>query len=211
MLITRIQKRRRERNRYEISLDDMPSFQVSETILVKAGLHIGKTIDQETLDGLLLADSRERANQLAINFISYRPRSSKEVIDRLTRKGFEAEIAHDVVERLRELKLLNDLEFARMFVRDKLRGKPMGRALLKRKLLEKGISFQASERVVKEYVTDESEHEAARALATRKFRMSRTRFSKLEPAACQKKLADYLLNRGFSAEVAYKTARIIIH
>ena len=210
MLITRIQKRRRERNRYEISLDDGPAFQVSETLLVKAGLHSGKTIDQETIDGLLLADSRERAHQLAINFISYRPRSSKEVTDRLVKKGFEAEVAQSVVERMRELGLLNDLEFARMFIRDKLLGKPMGRALLKRKLLEKGISFQASERVVKEYVSDESESDAANALATRKFKMSRARFSKLEPAVCQKKLADYLLNRGFSAEVAYKTARTII-
>jgi regulatory protein len=210
MLITRIQKRRRERNRYEISLDEQPSFQVSETILAKAGLYTGKTIDQETVDGLLLADSRERAHQLAVNFISYRPRSSKEVTDRLVRKGFAAELANEVVVRMRELGLLNDLEFARMFVRDKLRGKPMGRGLLRRKLHEKGISFQATERVVKEYVTDESEQEAAKKLATRKFNVSRTRFSKLEPAVCQKRLADYLLARGFSAEVAYKTARSII-
>jgi regulatory protein len=210
MLITKIQKRRRERNRYEISLDEISSFQVSETILAKAGLYAGKLIDQETIDELLLADSRERAHQAAVNFISYRPRSTKEVTDRLLRKGFSAELIQVVVERLRELGLLNDLEFARMFIRDKLRGKPMGRALLRRKLHEKGISFQATERVVNEYVTDESEQEAATTIAARKLKMSGARFSKLEPAVRQKRIADYLLNRGFSAEVAYKTARSII-
>ena len=56
----------------------------------------------------------------------------------------------------------------------------------------------------------ESEQEAAKTLATRKLEMSRTRFSKLDPAVRQKRLADYLLNRGFSGEVAYKTARSII-
>jgi hypothetical protein len=40
--------------------------------------------------------------------------------------------------------------------------------------------------------------------------MSRARLSKLGLAVRQKRLADYLLNRGFSVEVAYKTARSII-
>ena len=210
MLITRIQKRRRERNRYQIFVDEEPAFSVSDSVLTKAGLYSGKSIDQETIDKIVLADSREQAHQIAVNFISYRPRSSKEVTDKLTRKGFAADLVRDEVERLRELMLINDLEFARMFTRDKLRGKPMGRALLRRKLLDKGISFQASERVLKEYVTDENEQEAARTLATRKLKASRARFSDLEPAVRQKRLADYLLNRGFSTEIAYKIARSVI-
>jgi regulatory protein len=210
MLITRIQKRRRERNRYQIFVDEEPALDISESLIAKAGLYNGKSIDQETIDRLLLADSRERAHQTAINFISYRPRSSKEVSDKLTHKGFQADLVRDVVDHLRELMLINDLEFARMFTRDKLRGKPMGRALLRRKLLDKGISFQATERVLKEYVTDENEHEAARALATRKLKASRARFSDLEPVVRQKRLADYLLNRGFSTEVAYKVVRSIL-
>ena len=210
MLISRIQKRRRERNRYQIFVDDEPAFNVSESVLTKAGLYNGKSIDQETIDEIVLADSREQAHQVAINFISYRPRSSKEVTDKLTRKGFAVDLVREEVERLRELMLINDLEFARMFTRDKLRGKPMGRALLRRKLLDKGISFQATERVLKEYVTDENEQEAARTLATRKLKASRARFSELEPAVRQKRLADYLLNRGFSTEIAYKIARSVI-
>jgi regulatory protein len=210
MLITRIQKSRREKGRYEISIDEIPAFHVNESILVKSGLYNGMSIDQEAINAVLLADARERAHQVAVNFISYRPRSSKEVTDKLTRKGFAADLVLDVVEHLRELMLINDLEFARMYTRDKLRGKPMGRALLRRKLLDKGISFQATERVLREYVTDEHEQEAARALAVRKLEMSRARFSGLEPIVRQKRLADYLLNRGFSTEVAYKIARSII-
>jgi len=209
MLITKILKSRRERNRYEVFVDEKSALTVSESVLARSGLYDGKPIDQETIDGLSLADSRERAHQTAVNFISYRPRSSKEVSDKLTRKGFGADLVRAEVEQLRSLMLINDLEFARMFIRDKLRGKPMGRALLRRKLLEKGISFQATERVLKEYVTDETELEAARALATRKLKASRARFSNLEPPMRQKRLADYLLNRGFSTEVAYKIARSI--
>lgn len=210
MLVTRILKVRRERNRFEVYLDDTPAFRVSETVLVKHGLHRGQDIDEHTVQSIVQADTRELAHQAAINFISYRPRSSKEVLDKLIRKGFESDLARQIVDQLREMMLINDLEFARMFVRDKLRGKPMGRALLRKKLLEKGMSFQLAERILKEYVTAENEQEAAQALAERKFKMSRKRFSGLEPALQQKRLADYLLNRGFSAEVAYKTVRTII-
>ena len=210
MLVTKIQKIRRERNRYEIFLDEKPAFQASESVIAKTGLFTGKYIDEEAVEKIVTADSRERAHQIAVNFISYRPRSSKEIIDKLARKGFAEDLIRTVVDKLRELLLINDLEFARMFTRDKLRGKPMGRALLRRKLLEKGITHQATEHVLNECVTEESEQEAAKTLATRKFKVSRTRLSKLDPAVRRKRLADYLLNRGFSGEVAYKTARSII-
>jgi regulatory protein len=210
MLVTRILKVRRERNRFEVYLDDQAAFRVSATVLAKHGLYKGQDLQEDAVGKIVQADAQEQAHQTAVNFISYRPRSSKEVLDKLVRKGFDSDLAVQVVDRLRELMLINDLEFARMFVRDKLRGKPMGRALLRKKLLEKGISFQLAERILNEYITAEHEQEAARALAERKFRTSRKRFSGLEPATQQKRLADYLLNRGFSAEVAYKTVRTII-
>ena len=210
MLITKILKVRRERNKYEVFIDDKPGLRVSETTLAKSGLYTGKALDEKVIEQIVRTDSRERAYQIAVNFISYRPRSSKEIIDKLARKGFTRELALEVVDQLKELSLLNDLQFARMFVRDKLRGKPMGKAMLRRKLLEKGIAFQLSERVLKEYVTEENEQEAARTLAVRKMKMSRSRLSALEPLARQKRLVDYLLSRGFSQDVATKTVRSII-
>jgi regulatory protein len=126
------------------------------------------------------------------------------------RKEFSHELALEVIDKLKELNLLNDLQFARMFVRDKLRLKPMGKAMLRHKLLEKGIPFQLSERVLKEYVTDEKEQEAAKTLAVRKMKMSRSRFSALDPPTRQKRLVNYLLSRGFSQDIAYKTARSLL-
>jgi regulatory protein len=210
MLITKIVKSRRQRNSYEIFIDDKPGLKVSEGTLASAALFTGKTLDERSIEKIVQKDTRERAHQMAVNFISYRPRSSKEIVDKLTRKGFTLELALEVVERLKELNLLDDLQFARMFVRDKLLGKPMGKALLRRKLLEKGIAFQLSERVLKEYVTEENEQKAATVLAVRKLKLSRSRFSALDPPARQKRLVDYLLSRGFSQDIAYKTARSVI-
>ena len=75
--------------------------------------------------------------------------------------------------------------------------------------MEKGISFQLSDRVLKEYVTDEDEEAAARALLTRKLKASANRFSKLDALTRQKRLMGYLVQRGFSFEIASKTARTL--
>jgi regulatory protein len=207
MLITKIQRSRHERNRYDVFIDEKPAFRVSATLLAKCGLHTGQPIDQATADELGAAAARETAYQDALNFVSYRPRSSKEIIDKLTHKGFERELANQVVDQLKDQRLLNDVEFARMYVRDRLKGKPMGKALLRKKLMEKGISFQLSERVLKEYVTDENEETAAQTLLARKLKTGAARLSKLDSAARQKRLTEYLLRRGFSIEIASKTAR----
>jgi regulatory protein len=210
MLITKILKVRRSRNMYEVFIDDKSAFRVSEATLTKSGLFTGKSVDERDVEQIVQADTRDRAQQIAVNLISYRPRSTREITDKLTHKGFSHEISLLVIAKLLELNLLDDVTFARMFVRDKLRGKPMGKAMLRRKLLEKGIAFQLSESVLKEYVTDEQEQEAATTLATRKLKLSRSRLSALDTATRQKRLIDYLLSRGFSREIANKTVRSII-
>jgi len=210
MLITKIQRCRRDRSRYDVFIDEKPALRVSDTLLVKWRISTGMEIDEPTFEKLSAAEKRESAYQQALNFVSYRPRSSREVFDKLAGKSYDRDVAVEIVDLLKDQHLLNDVEFARMYVRDRLKGKPMGRSLLRKKLMEKGISFQLSDRVLKEYVTDDDEEAAAKALLTRKLRASATRFSKMDTLTRQKRLMEYLLQRGFSFEIASKTARTLI-
>jgi len=207
MLITKIERCRRERSRYDVYIDEKPALRISDTLLVKWGIFAGMELDETTFEEFASAEKRESAYQQALNFLSYRPRSSREVLDKLAGKRFDRDVAVQVVDLLKDQHYLNDVEFARMFVRDRLKGKPMGRSLLRKKLMEKGISFQLSDRVLKEYVTDEDEEAAAKALLARKLRASATRFSKMDSLTRQRRLTEYLLQRGFSFEIASKTAR----
>ncbi len=209
MLITKIVKARKERNSYVVFIDEAPAFQVSDEVLMKFGLLTGRRIDERMVEEIASEEAFSRARMTALNFISYRPRSSKEVTDKLSHKGFSSDLAKKVVHKLREANLVSDLEFARMLVRDKLRGKPMGKAMIRRKLLEKGISFQIIERVLKEYVSEEDEQQAAARLAAKKLKLSRSRFAELDSLKQQKRMVDYLLSRGFSTEVALKTVRVM--
>jgi regulatory protein len=209
VLITKIVRSRKERNSYAVFIDEAPAFTVSDEVLLKFGLLTGKRIDERMVEEIASAEAFSRARKIAVNFISYRPRSSKEILDKLTHKGFSSELAKQVVRHLRDGNLVSDLEFARMLVRDKLRGKPMGRGMIRRKLLEKGISFPIIERVLKEYVSEDDEQQAAARLAAKKLNLSRSRFAGLDPKKQQKRLIDYLLSRGFSTEVALKTVRVM--
>ncbi len=210
MVITKIVRSRKERGCFAVYVDDTLACLVSEEVLARFGLRGGGEIDEKSMEQLSSAAATDRARRIAINFLSYRPRSSREIIDKLTREGIPADVANNVAQHLRDIKMVNDLEFARMFVRDKLRGKPMGKAMMKQKLLAKGIAFQIIERVLKEYITEEAEQQAAARLAEKKLKVSRARFAGLDSARRQKRLVDYLLNRGFSTEIAMKTVRNII-
>lgn len=210
MLITKILKSRAQRQGYAIYVDEAFAFTVSEAVLVKFGLYTGQRIDDKTVELVASAEAFDRAARIAINFISYRPRSTKEIINKLLSKGYSTELAQKVTEHLISLNMLNDVEFARMFVRDKLRGKPMGKSMMRRKLLEKGITPQTIERVLREFISEEDEQEAAKKLVERKLRHSNERFAKLDLLRQRKRLVDYLLSRGFSTEIAMKTVRILI-
>ena len=209
MLISKIQKCRRERNRFEVYVDEQPLFKVSDTVLVQLGLYTGQEIDEKIVEQAVLADSLESARRLAITFLSYRPRTCREIIGKLTTRGYSPEVANQVLDKLREFNMVNDLEFARMFVRDKLRGKPMGKAMMRKKLQEKGVSFQLADRVIREYMNDESEQQAALVLAEKKLKASGARYASLDTFTRQKRIAAYLLTRGFSAEIAHKIARSV--
>lgn len=76
----------------------------------------------------------------ALNFLSYRERSEKEVRDRLS-KRFSLEEIEVVVGKLKELKLINDDQFTQSYIESRSRSRPRSRRLLKLELKQKGIKI----------------------------------------------------------------------
>jgi len=210
VFITNIVRKRTRKPSYSIYVEGTPAFEVSEEVLSKIGLEVGREISEKTVEQILTSEAMARAKQIAINYISYRPRSAHEVATKLTRKGFSSELAKKVVSRLQELKMIDDLEFARMFTRDRKRHRPLGRALLRRSLHAKGIAPHLVEQVLYEIVSDEDQEHAAAQLAAKHLRIAQHSYGKLDGARQRKRLHDYLLRRGFSNDVASKTVRAIL-
>lgn len=210
MYITKIIRKRTRKPSYSVHVEGTPGFELSDEVLKKFGLEVGNEISETTVEKILTAEAMERAKAIAINYISYRPRSAQEVVTKLTRKGFSSELARKVVLRLQEFRMIDDLEFARMFTRDRKRRRPLGRALLRRSLHAKGIAPHLVEQVLHEVVSDEDQEHAAAQLAAKHLRVAKRSYEKIDHARRRKRLYDYLLRRGFSNDIASKTVRALL-
>ncbi|MGD1045911.1 MAG: RecX family transcriptional regulator [Bacteroidota bacterium] len=207
MIITKIKRIRGRRQRYSVHLDGVPVLELSDWTIGKCGLRTGDDLDEPTVDKIKSTEAETQAKNIAINYLSYRQRSSKEIIDHLTKKGFTHKCAEDVTRQLQSARMVNDLEFARAFVRDRIKRKPTGQALLRTQLLAKGITSSMTDMVLAELISPQSQQ--ASALQAAKHKIQVTQYSKrnIDTEKRKKRLLDFLLRRGFSYEIALKTIR----
>ena len=107
-----------------------------------------KEINEEELTELLDAVSFRRAYNKGLDLLSRRPYGTKELIKKLCEKGHEKEFAEKACERLIELKLLNDEEYARILAGDLLERKNYSIKRIKQELIFRGISRDITENTI---------------------------------------------------------------
>ena len=107
-----------------------------------------KEINEEELTELLDAVSFRRAYNKGLDFLSRRPYGTKELIKKLCEKGHEKEASEKACERLNELGLLNDEEFARILANELLERKNYSIKRIKQELIFKGIDREIVENTV---------------------------------------------------------------
>jgi regulatory protein len=86
----------------------------------------------------------------AAAFLAVRPRSVAEVRRRLRRLGYPPGLVDEVVDRLVDLRYLDDAAFARAWVESRDRARPRGILALRQELQRKGVSREVTEAVLAE-------------------------------------------------------------
>lgn len=198
MRITSIEHIPRKR-RYEVRIDDALVVRLSPEVLAQAQLRPGQEISDERLRTLEDTEARHSALAGALRLLSYRQRSEKEMREALRRRGVKPELLAETIARLRELRLLDDADFARTYVDQRDRTAPRGRRLLAAELKARGVDRGAIEQPLAE--VDEADA-AYRAAAKRAQTLA-----KLPYADFQRRLGDHLLRRGFGYETARATVQ----
>ena len=194
--ITRIEVQKRNRARRSIYLDGNYSFSLSQGALLQAGLRVGDEVSEVEVEELVSLDRRERAREIAFKYLSYRPRTIKEVADKLRSKEISAQIIEMVIEDLKGLKFLDDRSFARSWVAERLANRPGGRRLLYKELRQKGVDVELIEEAINELYPPEVE------VAKELLRKKMGRFRGLEPEKARSRAWGFLLRRGFSPQTA---------
>jgi len=202
MKITKIEKQKHRKDFYSIFLDGEYAFHLNKDVLSNLKWEVGQEIDGEELIRVNRLEQIKEARDYAFLLLSYRSRSCQELRERLLKKGYEKEIAQEVVEELKSLHYLDDLAFAREWVEMRLREK-RGKILIRQELLKKGIDKEVIEDSIAEgfgkIVSSEDQ------LAWQAIEKRIPRYHKLEKAKAYRRIKDFLIRRGFSIEATQNT------
>ncbi len=193
--ITGLRPTRRDPNRISVDLDGTFAFALPAQLVVDEGIEIGDALDEARVAALLAADQATRATEAALVFLGYRPRSEREVRDRLRRGGYEQEAIDHVISRLTEWRYLDDEDFARRWVENRATHRPRGKRLLQQELRNKGIDSETAREVIDEAGLDEKTD--AEEIARRRL----PAYAGDDPAAIRRRLSSYLARRGYGYDV----------
>ncbi len=195
--ITQIVIQKKRKNRCSIFLDDEFAFGLNEDVVLHYGLKKGDVLTEKHIEDILFAEEKKAAKDRAVNFLSYRDRSEKEMRTKLRQVGFEENFIEDTIVELKRLQLLDDEKFAMSFARSKLLSKPMGEFLLKQELRHKGIEDDVINQTIEAIYSENDPFQLALKIAERKLKSIKN----LEEAKKKKRVSDLLLRRGFNWDV----------
>jgi regulatory protein len=193
--ITGIETQKHDPERVNIYLDGTFGFGASAAAAHAHGLATGRRLTEEEVDSLRSGDAEDRAYSSALNYLSSRPRSRREMEQYFRRKATDPEIAAAAIGRLERSGLVNDLEFGRFWVENRLSFKPRGRRALQVELLQKGLSRDDIEGALADLGDEEGLAYDAGAKRVRSF-------SRLNEQEFFKRMVGFLQRRGFSYSVS---------
>lgn len=194
--ITRI-KPQKNKKRVNIYLDGKFAFGLDADNFLKAGLKVDQNLTQKQIDDLVFKNEFQKLLNRALRLISRRPRSEKEIHDYLRRKKSPPELIEKVIKKLKQLKQVNDLEFARWWVEQRSTFRPRGKFGLTMELRQKGVNEKIIKQVIDEKV---KELPLAQKLAQKKFKA----YKNLPREERYQKMSAFLARRGFSWEIIKK-------
>lgn len=195
--ITQIAAQQKRKNRCSIFLDNEFAFGLDQEVVLQFGLKKGDILTDQQIDQLLLNEEKKRAKDRALNFLSYRDRSEKEIRTKLRDVGYDENIIEWVIGELKRLKFLDDERFAQSFAQTQMITRPVGEYFLKRELKQKGVAEELIEQTIEKTYGEKDQFSVALELAQQR----KKRYIGIDEVKAKKRVSDFLLRRGFSWDV----------
>ena len=151
-------------------------------------------------------DPIEFARSIALNALSSRAKSRRELETQLAKRGVDEVTAKIVLDRLSDAGLVDDREFAKAWSQSRQRSKGLSRRMLAQELNGKGIDRSISEEILAE-ISPEGEYEAALAIATKKARS----VSHLSYEVQARRIFSLLARRGFSSSISSQIIKEVLN
>ena len=199
-IIAKITTQKKNTERFNIFLDhgkgEEYAFSVDQDILISFQLKKGMELDELDISEIQFEDEVKKAFNLALNFLSYRMRSTKEVIDYLKKKEVDEPIIPDVIHKLAEYKYINDEEFARAYVQTQINTTTKGPEVIKQELFEKGIEQDILLKSLALFTMDEQVEKAIKLISK-----TIPKNNKASERQTKQKIEQTLQRKGYSWDV----------
>lgn len=158
---------------------------------------------------LLDEEAVRHAQEIALRALERTRRTRQELERRLKERDIEADAAHEALNRLERVGLIDDLEYARAFLREKLGRRAVGARLLRGQLVARGILGAVADQAMEELAAAESDSSNRTELdrAVRAAAQFARRYARLDAKTRRQRLSAALVRRGFDYDTVAEALR----
>ena len=186
-----LQKKRKDRWNLEVDGEFLTGLYADE--IGKFDLYKGKEISQKEVEEIVASSELGLLFDKTLRFLSFRPRSVREIRTYLKKKDVHEDLQDLVINRLQEKKYLDDVSFAKWWIEQRSQFRPKGKRVLTAELRQRGVALDDIEEAFAQ-ATQPSEEDLCLQVAENK----KTRLTSYPREVARKKLFSALLRRGFS-------------
>lgn len=138
MRITKLEPSKHKKGRFLVHLENGDLLRVGEDELVRFSLYSGMDLDDDTRAALEASARTGSLRDKALNALTARPMSRKELVDKLKARDAGEDEAGEIADWLERLGLLNDAEYAKALVQH-YAAKGYGPYKIKDELYRRGV------------------------------------------------------------------------
>ncbi len=196
-MITSVERQKRNKTRVSIQVDGQYLGSVEDIVWAKSGLKTGNPLPDELWQDMQGRQEEAAALDKAVSRLASRARGKAEMEKYLEEKGFSESAVRHAMEKLEGYGYIDDSEFARLVVRDRVNTKSIGRRSLAQELKRLGVGEEDAEQALDQYA---EEDELASALRQAEKDMRRTA-GESDQRKRRAKVYASLARRGFAGDV----------
>lgn len=166
---------------------------------------VGSVLSDEEIVRLDLMDQYFRGKDKALRLISKRMRTREQVARSLEKLNLEQSIHDGILGELEETGLINDLRFAREYVKVKMDVRRLGPFRLRHDLIRLGVRKTIVDKVLAESFDPSIQEGMAREMAVR-----RAGDGPVDEKTARR-IADHLRRKGFDFEIVNRVVHDLLH
>jgi regulatory protein len=203
MVITGFKAGKRKSDPFTVELSTGDTFQLDAELIVRFQLKKGMELNADFRQRLEHEQAVLSARRRLVRYLSARRKTQKEAEEYLRKLGFGDGAIAAAIQGAEELGLINDENYASAYRRTQERIAGKGYRAIEHELIARGVAPSVASRAVADATSPEYQLQLASQLAEKRRRALAT----LDPMKARQRLSNFLLRRGFDAEVVSEVVR----